>query len=85
MSDDRVAHTFLLQAIQHWGQTEQQREKATRDFVEAAGVKFPSHEAVKFLDGVTRNLKRGEFNSEVRQLQEMLATATRSPQETASE
>ena len=73
MADDRTAHTFLLQGIQHWGQTAEQREKATRAYVEAAGLTFGSEEANEWLDGTLKNLRRGEFNSEVRQLQEALA------------
>lgn len=66
---DRVVENYLLQGIQHWGQTAEQREKATRDFVEAAGLEFGTVEACKWLDGVLHNLRRGEFYSEVNQLQ----------------
>lgn len=66
---DRVAHTFLLQGIQHWGQSAEQREKATREFVAAAGLTFDSTEANEWLASVLKNLRRGEFNSEVSQLQ----------------
>lgn len=73
MAEDRVSHTFLLQGIQHWGQTAEQREKATRDYVEAAGLRFGSNEANEWLSGVLKTLRRGEFNSEVRQLQDAIA------------
>jgi hypothetical protein len=66
---DQVANSFLLHGIQHWGQTAEQREKATRDYVEAAGLKFGSTEANEWLAGVLKNLQRGEFYSEVSQLQ----------------
>lgn len=69
---DRVAHTFLLQGIQHWGQTGEQREKATRAYVAAAGLMFGSTEANEWLAGVLKNLRRGEFNSEVQQLQDAI-------------
>lgn len=69
---DRVAHTFLLQGIQHWGQTAEQREAATRAYVAAAGLKFGSDEANKWLAEVIKNLRRGEFNDEVHQLQEAI-------------
>jgi alpha-N-acetylglucosamine transferase len=72
ISDDRVAHRFLLQGIQLWGQTAEQREKATRDYVAAAGLMFGSKEANEWLAAVLKNLRRGEFNSEVRQLQEAI-------------
>lgn len=65
---DRTASNFLLSSIQHWGQSAEQREKATRDYVEAAGLKFGSTEANEWLEGVLKNLRRGEFHSEVRQL-----------------
>lgn len=67
--NDRVAHNFLLQGIQHWGQTAEQREAATRAYVEAAGLKFGSTEANEWLAGVLRTLPRGKFESEVEHLQ----------------
>jgi hypothetical protein len=69
---DRVAHTFLLVGIQHWGQTAEKREAATRAYVEAAGFRFGSTEANAWLDGVLKTLKRGELNSEVEQLQDAI-------------
>lgn len=69
MDIERISRNFLLQGIQHWGQTAAQREKATRDYVVAAGIKFGTKEADDWLNGVVGNLQRGEFNSEARQLQ----------------
>lgn len=69
MDIERISRNFLLQGIQHWGQTAEQREKATRDYVAAAGIKFGTKEADDWLNGVLQKLQRGEFNSEARQLQ----------------
>lgn len=70
---DRVAHTFLLQGIQHWGQTAEQRENATRAYVQAAGLTFGSDEANKWLEEVLKTLPRGRFEGEVAYLQEQIA------------
>lgn len=80
MDIERISRNFLLQGIQNWGQTAEQREKATRDYVAAAGLQFGSGEADVWLNDVLKDLKRGEFNSEARQLQAAVeARAAHSP------
>ncbi len=69
MDIERIARDFLLQGIQHWGQTDEQRNAAARAYVEAAGLRFGSVEASNWLADVKQKLVRGEFNSEGRQLQ----------------
>jgi hypothetical protein len=69
MDIERISRNFLLMGIQHWGQTAEKREEATREYVSAAGLKFGSKEASEWLAGVRKSLLRGEFNSEARQLQ----------------
>lgn len=71
--NDRIAHTFLLQGIQHWGQTAEQREKATREYVSAAGLKFGTTEANEWLASILKNLRRGKFEDEIQQLQAAIA------------
>jgi hypothetical protein len=75
MDIERISRNFLLQGIQHWGQTAEQREKATRDYVEAAGLQFGTGKTDEWLNDVLKNLKRGEFNSEARQLQVAIESA----------
>lgn len=74
--DDRVANRFLLQGIQDWGQTAEVRENAVRDYVAAAGLEFGSTEANEWLINVLRDLRRGEFSDEIRQLKAALDART---------
>jgi hypothetical protein len=69
MDIERISRDFLLMGIQYWGQTAEKREEATRAYVAAAGLKFGTGEADRWLNVVLANLQRGEFNSEARQLQ----------------
>lgn len=83
----------MLQAIQEWGQSEEERIKAVQDFIDEAGfdakaqgwpvfggiwskpcIGKDGEAATEWLKSVTDNLKRGEYNSEVRQLEEAIAT-----------
>lgn len=63
-----IARHFLLMGIQHWGQSTEKREEATRDYVQAAGLTFGTPESDAWLNIVLDSLVRGEFNSEARQL-----------------
>lgn len=72
-----VARHFLLMGIQQWGQSVKDREKATRQYVAAAGKKFGSNEANEWLDVVLANLRRGKLETEVEQLAASLMTAQR--------
>lgn len=65
---EKIARSYLGLGIQHWGQTAEQRERATRDYVEVAGLKFGSTEANEWLSGVISSLRRGKFETEVEQL-----------------
>jgi hypothetical protein len=65
---ENISRKYLGMGIQDWGQTAEERENATRKYVEAAGLKFGTKEADQWLDGVLSNLRRGEFWSEVAQL-----------------
>jgi aspartate aminotransferase-like enzyme len=65
---EEIARTYLGLGIQNWGQSVEQREKATRAYVEAAGLKFGSMEANEWIMGVVQNLWRGKFETEVDQL-----------------
>lgn len=65
---EEIARSYLGLGIQYWGQTSEQREKATREYVEAAGLTFGSTEANEWLKGVILNLRRGKFETEVEQL-----------------
>jgi len=65
---EEIARTYLGLGIQHWGQTAEQRERATREYVEAAGLKFGSTEANEWLKSIVLNLRRGKFETEVEQL-----------------
>lgn len=71
---EEIARTYLWLGIQQWGQTAEQREKATRAYVEAAGFKFGSTEANEWVMGVVQNLRRGKFETEVEQLIAALAS-----------
>jgi hypothetical protein len=82
---DRVAHAFLLQGIQHWGQTAEQRERATRAYVEAAGLKFGSNEANEWLEVVLKNLRRGKFETEVEYLQSAIELQLEGAKQVAAE
>jgi hypothetical protein len=85
---DRIANTFMLRAVQDWGQSTQERAEATAAYLKAAGfdvepsgypifggmfpqqpIKGKDGEAAHaWLAGVLKNLKRGEYNSEIEQL-----------------
>ena len=65
---EEVARSYLGMGIQSWGQTAEQREKATREYIKAAGLMFGSSEATEWLSGVLRGLRRGRFEDEVEQL-----------------
>lgn len=71
---EEIARTYLGLGIQQWGQTAEQREQATRAYVEAAGFKFGSAEANEWVMGVVQNLRRGKFETEVEQLIAALAS-----------
>jgi hypothetical protein len=79
MSNNRVANRFLLQGIQHWGQSDAEREKATRDYIEAAGLESGTEEANKWLANVLTNLRRGKFELEIEQLNTALEARQRGP------
>lgn len=72
---EQVAKHFLLRGIQHWGQTDEEREQATRKYVAAAGKEFGTREAEEWLKGVLSRLRRGKFETEVEQLIAALASA----------
>jgi hypothetical protein len=65
---EEIARNYLGMGIQHWGQTAEQREMATREYVAAAGLQFGSTEANEWLKGVVLGLRRGKFEIEVEQL-----------------
>lgn len=65
---EEVCRSYLGMGIQHWGQSAEQRENATRKYVEAAGLQFGTNEANEWLLSVNKNLRRGKFESEIAQL-----------------
>jgi hypothetical protein len=67
-SHQDTARNFLLRGIQDWGQSAEQREQATRDYVNAGRYVFGSREGNAWLDSVLAKLRRGEFNNEVEHL-----------------
>jgi hypothetical protein len=74
MSEDleRISRDCMLMCVQHWGQTKEQRDAATKAYVEAAGFEHGTNDATAWLRDVVLNLRRGEFNDECRQLQRAL-------------
>lgn len=71
---ERIAETFLSLGIQNWGQTAEQRQKATDDYLRAAGFDLGTgREAADiWLKDVLRNLRRGEYYDEADQLRAAL-------------
>ena len=57
--------------LQSWGQTAEQRNEATDNYLRAAGfmLERDREKATKWLGSVLRNLRRGKFETEVEQLQ----------------
>lgn len=61
-----IAQKYLLLGIQHWGQSEHERQKATNAYLEAAG--FRPGEGHEWLADIHQNLVRGKFEHELDQL-----------------
>ena len=72
--DDRVAKEFLSLGIQHWGQSDVERAKATDAYLRAAGFNLKDdHEAAgKWLEGVIAKMPWGKFEREAEHLEAAL-------------
>ena len=73
--EDRTAKTFLSLGIQSWGQSDEERKRATDDYLRGAG--FDLHgdrkDADAWLKGVIDEMPWGKFECEVEHLEAALA------------
>ena len=68
--NDHIANKFLSLGIQHWGQTAEQREEATNEYLRAAGFDLDQDRATAalWLQDVLAKMPRGKFEDEAEHL-----------------
>ncbi len=70
---ERMASKFLLRYVQHWGQSDMERQEARENFLQAAGFRDTDSElAGLWLADVVDDMPRGRFEDEVCYLERAL-------------
>jgi hypothetical protein len=83
--NNRISRLMMLQGIQHWGQSQAQRDEAITNYVKAAGFDPSDPEADKWLSEVILSMPRGKYEIEVDHLTAALAKAQLKSEATRSD
>lgn len=67
-----IAQKFLMNVVQEWGQSENERQDAWHNYQHAAGFHFRSAASDKWISHVVDTMPRGKFEREVEHLTKAL-------------